>query len=207
MVFDPMKTRRLLLLSAALATFQASCVVGTREISIDVPQGQHPGGRGGARIASVTDSRQFQNHPSEPSTPSIDGDVNSKTRAELGRYVGRQRNTYGAGMGDIALAGSGTVPAKAGEIVGEALARKGYRIGGSGTPVNVEVRKFWAWMSPGMWAITLEARIETVVSVGGRRIHAEGYGENVCQAATNDNWELAYRRAVDDLLAKLESRL
>ncbi|RYD66115.1 MAG: hypothetical protein EOP83_05835, partial [Verrucomicrobiaceae bacterium] len=95
-------------LAAVMALTQVSCVVGTREVSIDVPQGSRPGGRGAATITKVSDSRQFQNKPSDPSTPSVDGDVSSMSAAERSRYVGRQRNTYGKGMGDVALGGSAT---------------------------------------------------------------------------------------------------
>jgi hypothetical protein len=194
-------------IAAAIALTQVSCVVGTREVSIEVPQGSRPGGRGAAHISTVSDSRQFQNNPSDPSIPSVDGDVSSMSAAERSRYVGRQRNTYGKGMGDVALAGSATVPDKAKEIVAEALSRKGYQVGGGKTLVSVDVKKFWGWMTPGMWAISLEARIETVVSVGGKSFRAEGYGKNNCQGATSGNWEEAYRRAVEDLISKIEAKL
>jgi hypothetical protein len=194
-------------LAALIAFTQVSCVVGTREIAIDVPQGSRPGGRGAATIARVSDSRQFQNNPGDPSTPSVDGDVSSMSAAERSRYVGRQRNTYGKGMGDITLGGSATVPEKAKEIVAEALAREGYQVGSGGSAVSVDVKKFWAWMTPGMWAISLEARIETVVSVGGKSVRAEGYGKNLCQTATSGNWEEAYRLAVEDLISKIQAKL
>jgi hypothetical protein len=110
-------------------------------------------------------------------------------------------------MGDIVLAGSATVPDKAREIVAEALARKGYQVGGSGAPVSVDIRQFWGWMTPGFWAIDLEARIDAVVTIGGRRVRAEGYGKNSCQSATSGNWKQAYERAVDDLLNDLGNKL
>lgn len=191
---------RLLLLITCLSS--VSCVLGKREASVKVPAGTHPASKGAARIASVQDARSFQNQPSDPSTPSIDGDASALTPAQRENYIGRQRNGYGKGMGEVILPANGTVTAKMGEIVTEALARRGYSVGSSGTPVSVKIRQFWGWMSPGMWAITLEARIQADVAVGGRTAALEGHGRNVCQAATTANWELAYERAVADFIDK-----
>jgi hypothetical protein len=193
-------------LSVCIAAL-SSCVLGKREISLEIPAGSHPSPHGQASIGQITDLRRFENNPSQPSTPSIQGDAGALSAAERERYVGRQRNTYGHGMGEVVLPANDSVTKKARALVIEALARRGYSAGGGASNISVEVRKFWGWMTPGMWAITIEARIEAGVSVKGRTFTVQGYGENVCQAATTGNWEQAYGRAIEDFLKNLEGQL
>ena len=158
-------------------------------------------------LNSIVDSRLFENKPSDPSTPSIDGDVNSVSAGERARFVGRQRNTYGHAMGDVQLSDNGTVTSKAKELVAEALARRGYTVGSSGTSASVNVKRFWGWATPGFWAISIDAVVECSLTVGGKSLTVEGKGHNNCQAATSGNWEQAYEEAFTDFLKKLESKL
>jgi hypothetical protein len=203
-----MKTIRLAQLSLVLAcSLSVSCVIGKREVSIKVPVGTHPAAKGQVSLGSIQDARTFQNKPAEPSTPSVEGDFATLTAQQRENNIGRQRNSYGKGMGEVVLPAGGTVTAKMSEIITEALARRGYTVAGSGTPVNVKISQFWGWMTPGMWAITLEARITAGVTVRGQSTQITGYGENVCQAATTANWNLAYERAIADFLDKAGAAL
>ncbi len=184
-----------------------SCVIGQREVDLKIPQGTRAAAKGTASINRVSDSRAFQNKPEDPSIPSVDGDVGALTAQQRETFIGRQRNTYGKGMGDVVLPSGQSVSAKARELVTEALARRGYSVGASGVPVTVDVKQFWGWMTPGMWAISLEARIEASISARGKSFQVLGYGKNLCQAATTGNWDEAYQRAMTDFLSKLDSQL
>lgn len=203
-----MNTIRLAQLSLVLlCSLSVSCVIGKREVSVKVPVGTHPAAKGQVSLGSIQDARTFQNKPAEPSTPSVEGDAGALTAQQRENYIGRQRNTYGKGMGEVVLPAGGTVTAKMREIITEALARRGYQVAGSGAPVNVKITQFWGWMTPGMWAITLESRITASVTVRGQSIQITGYGENVCQAATTANWDRAYERAISDFLDKAGAAL
>lgn len=202
-----MKSRILLSLSAlCLCVASMSCALGDLDIAAEVPEGSHPPVRGQASVGSINDLRQFVNKPSDPSIPSSRHDVNTLSAGDKNRIVGRMRNTYGHAMGQIVLPGGETVQTKTRELVTEALARRGYGTGG-GTTVGVDITKFWAWMTPGMWTVGLEARIEGRVRVGGRSFTISGYGEHNTPAAVTASWELAYSRAMEDFIAKLEKQL
>lgn len=203
-----MNTIRLAQLSLVLlCSLSVSCVIGKREVTVKVPVGTHPAAKGQVSLGSIQDARTFQNKPEQPSTPSVEGDFTALTAQQRENYIGRQRNSYGKGMGEVVLPAGGTVTAKMREIITEALARRGYTVAGSGTPASVKISQFWGWMTPGMWAITLEARITASVSVRGQSIQITGYGENVCQAATTPNWDRAYERAINDFLDKAGAAL
>jgi hypothetical protein len=92
-----------LLLLAVLTCLLPSCVLGRRTINPSVPSSSHATTRGTIALGSIEDLRVFQNKPSDPSTPSVNGDCHSMSAAEKSRMVGRQRNSFGKAMGDIAL--------------------------------------------------------------------------------------------------------
>ena len=92
----------LLALIGIAVVFQSGCVTGRRSLSLPVSTHDAPSAtRGQVYIATVTDNRHFENKPSDPSIPSIDGDVTKLSAAEKDRMIGRQRNTWGKAMGDI----------------------------------------------------------------------------------------------------------
>ena len=68
------------------------CVLGRRTVDLPIPSlsgGEEA--KGEVFIGDITDNRVFQNKPSDPSIPSIDGDVNSLTPQEKAMMIGRQR--------------------------------------------------------------------------------------------------------------------
>lgn len=201
-------TIRTLLSSLLAVTLLSGCVLGERKISLSVPKGARPPVRGDVAIGSVVDARKFEDKPSDPATPSVDGKVASKTPAERARLVGRQRNTYGMAMGGIGLSGARTMPEVMRDLVSEAFARNGYETRpGSRNRVDVRVEKFWAWSTPGMWSIGFEARLEAILSYRGRRLHVHGEAYNGGQMAKNANWEEAYEGAFEAFLKDLSAQL
>ena len=190
--------------------------MGRRELALSVPAAT-PGTtafagtpRGQVSIQSVTDSRQFQNKPKDPSTPSVNGDVAKLTPEQKSTFVGRQRNGFGQAMGDIVLKNKETVPSKAAQLVTEGFARQGFTASPRGTPVDIEVQDFWAWFTPGMWTIDFEARIKCAVNIRGSKpakLVIDGYGKNQGQIASDQNWQQAYDIAFRDFLADLSVKL
>lgn len=199
-------------LLAVIALLLPSCVLGRRIINPSVPSFAHSSPAGTITVASIEDFRVFQNKPSDPSVPSVNGNYLSMPVAEKSRMIGRQRNSFGKAMGDIALPPGHSIHSKTEELLTEAFARRGYTLSsGSGNRASAEVRRFWAWFTPGMWYIQFEAIIDCQVTVskGGRKrsFTIRGHGINGGQVASNRNWNQAYEEAFKDFLVNLDVEL
>lgn len=209
---NPFLMKSSILLLTVLTCLLPSCVLGRRTINPTVPSSSHATARGTVALGSMEDLRVFQNKPSDPSTPSVKGDYHSMSAAEKSRMVGRQRNSFGKAMGDIALPSGQSIRTKTEELLTEAFARRGYSLSGtSGNQASAEVRRFWAWFTPGMWYIQFEAVVECQITVskGGNRrsFTVRGHGTNGGQVASNRNWNQAYEEAFTDFLANLDAEL
>jgi hypothetical protein len=202
-----------LLIVSLLAS--GGCVVGRRTIDLEVPTAAKivDSSKGTVSIVAIVDKRRFENKPSEPSTPSIDGDVASLTPASQSKMIGRQRNGYGKAMGDIALVDGQSIENKMRLMVAEAFKRRGYAVTDSRATNNTEIviDKFWAWFTPGFWAVDFEAdiRADMKVALNGRngKFTVTGHGKNTGQVASDANWQLAYSRAFEDFIKNLEAIL
>ena len=184
-------------------------------MALPVPAvGANGSSRGDICVTSVTDARQFQNKPSDPSTPSIDGDVHTLSAEQKSLMIGRQRNTYGMAMGDIALPDGDSVTQRAKLLVEEALKHRGYKISSDPTATNsasVTIDEFWAWFTPGFFSVSFEARVYCTITLkradGSAKIIIQGYGINRGQIASDANWQLAYDRAFDDFMNKFDAEM
>lgn len=193
----------------------SGCVVGRRNIDLEVPAAAKvvDGSKGTVSIAAVVDKRKFENKPSDPSTPSIDGDVTTMSAAERSKMIGRQRNSWGKAMGDISLNEGQTVESRTRQLVAEAFKRRGYTVTDtkSKNRADVVIDKFWAWFTPGMFAVDFEAdvRADVNLSLNGRtsKFTVAGHGKNVGGMASNENWQEAYARAFEDFLKNFEGML
>ncbi|MBL8266945.1 hypothetical protein [Steroidobacter sp.] len=210
-------TAKLALHSLLMVAFLAcsGCVVGRRSIELEVPSAAKivNASKGTVSIASVVDKRQFENKPSDPSIPSIDGDVNSMGAAERNKMIGRQRNTWGKAMGDVALAEGQTVESRTRQLVTEAFQRRGYTVtdAKSKNRADIVIDKFWAWFTPGMFVIDFEAnlRADMNVSLNGRtsKFTVTGYGKKGGGMASDEHWRDAYSSAFEDFLKNLDAVL
>lgn len=208
--FYPMKHPVLLLSCIVLVCFTSGCVTGTRSLGVTVaPADSYAKGppKGPIAIGDISDARQFENKPGDPSTPSIDGDVYTLTPERRSTYIGRQRNTFGHAMGDIALPAGQTVQAKVADLLREGLKQKGYEVVDTATTENratVEVQQFWSWMTPGFFALSFEAQIKCRVTISkdGKQASfiVKGYGLNHGQFAKDVNWQEAFDIAFADFL-------
>ena len=165
-------------------------------------------------IGLITDDRTFENHPDDPSTPSLKGDVNALTASARSTYIGRQRNAYGHAMGDIALPDGGTVQGKVAELLSEGLKRRGFELtdpAKADSVVTAGILQFWSWTTPGFVVLTFEAHISCTVTVtrGAKQLSfvVKGYGKNHGQIAKNGNWQEAWDIAFNDFLANLDQQL
>lgn len=215
------RTRRLLeakcRTSCAFVTFAvlSGCVTGHRTLDLPVAPTNvtATGNRGLVYVAAISDNRVFQNKPSDPSIPSVAGDVNKLSPEQKDRMVGRQRNTWGHAMGDITLPPGDSMTARMRLLVERALAQDGIRETDdphSPNSISVVVNEFWSWMTPGFWALTFETKIASTVTVASSNgashtLMVRGYGLNHGQFAKNSNWQEAFQPAFDDYVTNLAS--
>jgi len=192
----------------------SSCVTGRRVVSLSVPSATKTAvPRGSIYIEAVTDARQFQSSPSDPSVPSINGDVSALTPTTKNLMIGRQRNSFGMAMGDIALPNGSSVTETVKTLVEEAWQRRGYssaKDAREAKTITIRVDEFWSWFTPGMWSVLFEAKIACSVTIthpNGKIFTIQGHGENSGQVASNANWQLAYARAFDNFLQNSEVEL
>lgn len=164
----------LTLLFAISALFFSGCAAKRGEVALAVPTANAEAVPSNAQqiyINSVTDKRIFEFKPSEPNIPSLDPSE-PQTDDIKARAVGRKRNGYGRAMGDIVLNANQTVNSVIKDSLKEALKSKGYQVIESKDQItpqtyiaDVKIVKFWAWMNPGAFAITLSCEIETNVNM------------------------------------------
>lgn len=195
--------------AVVIALLSSGCVVGQRTVDLTIPQASsYPKSQDSILVGQVYDKRQFVNKPSDPSTPSVDGDVSQLNAATKALMIGRQRNGYGRAMGDIALPKDRSVILLTRELLVESLKRNGYSISTTEADrsVDVDIDEFWAWFSPGMWSVSFEARVYCTLVVKRnsdlKTVIIRGYGINKGQVASDANWKLAYQRAFEDFLSK-----
>lgn len=205
----------IVLLAICTLGLTSGCVTGRRTLTLDVPPSSATTAtKGKVYIASVTDDREFQNKPSDPSIPSIDGDIANLSPAQKDRMIGRQRNTWGHAMGDIDLPANDSVTKRVRLLVAEGLRRGGYEVvtdPAGAIPVTVSVDKFWAWTTPGMWALTFEVKIFCKVTIDTppkpTKLAVLAYGKNHGQVAKDGNWREAFEPAFDEFLVSFKYEL
>ena len=198
---------------AVCALLLSACATNRSTLSLDVPSsGTHVDAGKVAVIGSVADARTFEEDPDDPSTPSLKKGARYALDAE-GRKsaIARKRNGYGMAIGDIQLQPPQTVETIARQLVADGLQARGYRIvDAAGAPpgalrVDVRIDGFWAWFTPGFWAVEMEARLKTLLRFEGaatREIEVAAYGSNAGQSGRAANWQEAYARAFRDYLDK-----
>jgi len=211
-----MKRRSLFVLLLFCVATTSGCVTGRRSITLEIPPASTvaSSSRGSLEVVSVTDNRVFENKPTSPSVPSIDGDVTKVSKDTLKTMIGRQRNGYGKAMGDIELASGETVETQTRRLISDGFSRHGYTVVDSHSAdvtVQVSIDKFWAWFSPGFWAVSFESQVGTEMTImrgsKSEKLTVTGYGKNSGQVAKDANWQLAYARAFEDFLKNFDTAL
>ncbi len=171
------------------------------------------------RVAiSVVDRRVFQESPSDPAMPSIGKDMMGENLADLRAcLIARKRNAYGMALGDIVTKNGYTVAEYIRRLVGESFAKAGYEVAEEGQvadgdiPVQVEIKQFWGWMTPGFWAITVSVRSEMDIVMcrknGEGRLHQLIESSRNGMAATTGLWMDAFSGNADELVDDLARRI
>jgi len=213
------KTSSLLSIATLLAVSILGQGCATNRGIIDVRMTVPPNPSSGktVRLTKVTDQRKFEASPRSASIPSLRGnDVYNK--AITIRAIARKRNGYGKALGDIVLPEGRTVEDLVREALTTAFRESGYRVTESATssqpdeiPVESEIEQFWAWVTPGFWAMSMEfeanVRIKGNVGTFSNGQAVRGYIELHTQAAGTRAWTNTLQKGIDEFVAAVRRAL
>jgi hypothetical protein len=122
-------------------------------------------------IQTVIDKRIFENNPRSPRIPSLK-DNELQNNEIKSRAIARKRNGYGGAEGDVLLKNGQTVVFVIKENVEIAFSDLGYTIiqnpkdiTDNTILVDIDVNKFWSWMTPIFVSIILDSEISTNVTL------------------------------------------
>jgi hypothetical protein len=212
-----MKSPIVIVLCPLLISLFSGCVTGRRSFDLTTPTAQsYPvsASKGPITIGEIRDVREFQNHPDSPSTPSIDGDVNTLTAQQKSTFIGRQRNGFGEALGDVVLPEGQTVQRKVAALLREGLMRRGYSIveaGATENTVTAEIHQFWSWLTPQFVMIGFDAEIECRVTItrAGKQFtfQVRGSGNTHGQVVKAENWQEAFDEVFNNFLKDLDDKL
>jgi hypothetical protein len=187
--------------------------VVTPEIATTAGPAQGPA----VRIMKVEDQRVFRLEPDKPYLPSL-SDNAIQDNAVTSRAIARKRNTYGKALGDVLLPEKQTVAGLTQTAIEQGFREAGYRVLKPGQPgyddalpVTATINQFWAWMTPGFWAISLEQTSEVVVKApiksfeGGATINAQT--KESMQFAGEDAWKEIVAKSLADLVRGIKTKL
>ena len=169
------------------------------------------------KIVRVTDKRKFELSPNKASIPSLKGgEVNDKSITA--RAIARKRNSYGKALGDILLPEGRTVEDLVREAVVLSFRESGYRVineedpmFSSAIPIEADIDEFWAWFTPGFWAVSLEFKsaLKLKGNVGSFQDGGEvkSYVILHSQGAGTRAWSNTINKGIEDLVNKIKERL
>lgn len=168
-------------------------------------------------VNSVVDKRTFQISPPSPDIPSLDPSEDQSDQIKA-RAIGRKRNGFGKALGDILLKDGQTVQSLTERSIKQAFEEKGYTIVESRNNVtkntfvvDANINKFWAWMNPGFWQITLSSEISTELTIKNQNAPtvkqvnikaSDGY-----QVATESNWTEIIQKSLQLYIDELKSKI
>jgi uncharacterized lipoprotein YajG len=168
-------------------------------------------------IVRVNDARQFEAAPRSPSTPSLQSAEDLNNPQIRARAVARKRGGFGQALADILLPEGRSVAQLVREAATQALRDKGYGVvdasaaAGNALPLELEIKQYWAWFTPGFWAIKLE--FEAIVAmkgdmlIGDKELTVRTYAIAEAMAATDAQWSRILQQGYDDLVAKMKAAL
>jgi hypothetical protein len=196
-------------LALAFSLFGSGCVLGRRTVDLPIPTAASlPASKGTVTIGSIVDARHFENKPDHPSTPSIDGDVNSQSAEQLSVVIGRQRNGFGHAMGDVGLPPGETVQTIVKKLIAQGFARRGYTVtanASADTTVDVTINKFWAWTPYG--PIIADVDCSFIVKRDGLTKTFTVQASGSSAGFFGNDWQQTYTRAFEDFLGKFDQEL
>jgi hypothetical protein len=199
----------------------AGCATSRSEIKLDSPAIVAPTTTATTAqpvvvIGKITDERVFEHDPRDPSTPSLGFGGPDKATADVkARAVARKRNGYGLALGDVLLQQGKTVEDVVRENLAAAFQQAGYQVRGesdagpSPLVVDVHIKQFWAWFTPGAFVVTLSDNIATdlVFNGVGAPVVVSAHVEKHYAIATDKDWIQIVDNGLDAYRAEVLHRI
>jgi hypothetical protein len=167
-------------------------------------------------FGAITDEREFMESPNDPSTPSLGfGGADKATDDVKARAIGRKRNGWGKALGDVLLQPGHTVEGAIQENLTAAFEQAGYQVkdsadaGPSALVVDVHIKQFWSWFTPGAFVVTLSSNITTDLAFKGvaAPIVVSTHVEDGHAIATDSDWIQIVDKGLDAYRAEVVRRM
>lgn len=166
----------------------------------------------------VTDARHFEPSPRRPSIPSLKNAGDISNAAITSRAIARKRNGYGMALGDILLPEGRSVQGLAGDAIIRAFRSAGFAVAlpddpgyADAIPVRARIDRFWAWVTPGFWAMAIEfeARVHVATNLGdfanGKDVR--GYIRLKSAAVSSEKWQTTIDHGLENFSQSLAQAL
>ncbi len=186
---------------------------GILDVRVQVPGNPETGQS--VTITRVTDRRQFEERPNDPSIPSLkDNAINDATITS--RAIARKRGSMGKAQGDILLPEGRSVEGLVTEAITRAFREAGYRVVEASSderaiPIEADINQFWSWLSIGFWTLRVdfEARVGIKGDVApfsdGRVVQV--HQDKHVQAAGTGAWESTINKGMDKFVQEVKKQL
>ena len=209
----------ILFLAVAIMSL-TGCATNRGIVRLQLPENSIKAQANGKKIfiESVTDERVFQEQPKTQDIPSLGfGGAASATEDLKKRAIGRKRNSYGKAMGDILLEEGQTVESVIKDTLARSFMETGYKIINNKEEISDEtiiltakIQKFWAYMTPGFWAITLSSDISTDIEMtqhGTDKKSINVHSDGKYQVATEGNWMEIVDLSIQKYITELKKEI
>lgn len=183
-----------LTLAALALTALVGCATSRSEVDVAGPAPRaDASGHGQQVYISAVDERVFQVNPRQADIPSLKNDE-IHDAGITGRAIGRKRNTYGKGLGDVVLPSGRSVSQLVSNAVASAYQQAGYEVvsspSPSAEPVNVRIVEYWSWFSPGFFTVAVNNKAHlTIERPGAAALTVVTKTRDNVQVATDGDWK------------------
>ncbi|MDH0302903.1 MULTISPECIES: flagellar biosynthesis protein [unclassified Pseudomonas] len=200
--------------TAAAIAFASLVGCATNRSEVDVsgpaPQAAAPG-QGQQVYISAVDERVFQINPRSADIPSLKNDEIHDTRITE-RAIGRKRNGFGKGLGDVVLPSGRTVSQLVGNAVAAAYQQAGYQVVSTPSPsaaaVNVHIIEYWSWFSPGAFTVAVnnKARLK-IEHPDAAPLEIVTSARDSMQMATDSDWKTINEQGLNAIVTETGKQL
>jgi hypothetical protein len=209
-----------LIFSVSALLFLSGCATNRSVLNLQLSDSEFSASQSGAKlfVNSVSDQRAFEENPRTQDVPSLGfGGAGNATSDIKKRAVGRKRNGYGKALGDILLQEGQTVESVIEYALKKSFSKAGYLVLNSDENidnetifVDAEIQKFWAYMTPGFWAITLSSDISTRLKLTQKSSNdpiveeVSVRSEGKYQVATEGNWVEIIDKSINKYISEAQ---
>lgn len=154
------------------STVLFGCATSRSVVDVQVPPAT-ANGMGQKVFISAIDERVFELKPKSADIPSLKNDADISVPAITQRALGRKRNGFGKGLGDVLLPDGKTLAQLVASSVAEGYRKAGYQVveqdagEGATQAVKVHIIEFWSWFSPGAFTVAVNNKAHLSLDVTG----------------------------------------